>query len=61
MIAYYPNHQVAAARATYGKGKVFVTGLHPEAPQDWRDYYHLNDPDGSDEDLAVEMINWVTQ
>ncbi len=59
-IAYYPNGQIAAARALYGKGKVFVTGMHPEAPQDWRDYYHLIDSDGSDEELALEMIQWAT-
>jgi glutamine amidotransferase-like uncharacterized protein len=60
IIAKYPNGTVAAARSLYGAGKVFVTGAHPEAPQDWRDYYHLNDTDGLDHDLAVEMINWVT-
>ena len=59
-IATYPNGTVAAARSTYGKGKVFVTGAHPEAPQDWRDYYKLTDTDGLDHDLAVDMINWVT-
>ncbi len=59
IIATYPNGAVAAARSTYGKGRVFVTGLHPEAPQFWRDYYQLNDADGTDEDLAVEMIQWA--
>jgi hypothetical protein len=58
--AFYPNGQIAAARSSYGKGKVYITGMHPEAPQEWRDFYGLNDPDGDDSDLAVEMINWAT-
>jgi glutamine amidotransferase-like uncharacterized protein len=58
--ATYPNGQIAAARSVYGKGRVYVTGLHPEAPQDWRDYYRLKDADGLDDDLVMEMINWVT-
>jgi hypothetical protein len=59
VIGTYPNGQVAAARSQYGSGRIFVTGLHPEAPQDWRDYYHLKDADGLDQDLAVEMIHWA--
>ena len=59
-IAYYPTGQIAAARSTYGNGKVFIAGFHPEAPQQWRDYYGLNDPDGTDYDLVDEMIQWST-
>lgn len=43
----------------YGNGKVFITGLHPEAPQSWRTYYGINDSDGLDFDLVDEMISWV--
>jgi len=60
VVARYPNGQVAAAKSTYGKGRIFVTGLHPEAPTDWREYYHMQDSDGLDQDLAVEMLNWST-
>ena len=59
-IAYYPTGQIAAARSLYGKGKVFITGFHPEAPQDWRTYYGLSDTDGLDYDLVDEMIRWVS-
>lgn len=58
-MASYPDGSISAARTTYGLGKVYVTGAHPEAPQDWRDYYGLKDSDGMDQDLAVEMINWA--
>jgi glutamine amidotransferase-like uncharacterized protein len=61
VIATYPNGQVASARSVYGRGKIFVTGLHPEAPQSWRDYYRMKDADGLDDDLAVEMMEWVTR
>ncbi len=59
VIALYPNGQIASARSQFGKGKVFITGFHPEAPQDWRDYYGLKDPDGLDYELVDEMIQWV--
>jgi glutamine amidotransferase-like uncharacterized protein len=59
-IATYPTGQIAAARAPFGKGRVFIAGFHPEAPQQWRDYYGLTDPDGLDYDLAQEMITWAT-
>ena len=58
--ATYPNGQAASVRAPYGLGRVYVTGLHPEAPQDWRDYFKMQDTDGLDVDLAVEMIRWAT-
>ena len=60
-IAFYPNGQVATSRSKYGKGRVFVTGAHPEATKAWRRDYGLDDPDGDDHDLAIEMVNWVTQ
>lgn len=59
--ATYPNGQVAAARSNFGAGRVYVTGLHPEAPKDWSDYAHLIDQDGSDADLVMEMIDWAIQ
>ena len=57
--ATYVDGTVAAVRASYGFGRVYVTGLHPEAPQFWRDYYKLNDTDGLDNDLVEEMIEWA--
>lgn len=48
---------VAAWENRYGAGKVVVAGVHPEAPQDWKT--DLNDPDGDDFDLALEMFQRV--
>jgi glutamine amidotransferase-like uncharacterized protein len=61
VVGLYPNKQVSAMRRTYGKGRVFVTAFHPEAPQFWRDYYHLNDSDGLDFDVVESMIRWASK
>lgn len=57
--AYYDNGSWASVRSYYGKGRVYVTGVHPEAPEDWRTYFKLIDPDGLDQDVAVEMVHWA--
>lgn len=66
VISYYLNSKgqndlkhAMTIRGTFGKGKVFVTAVHPEAPLNWSTYYNLNDIDGEDFDLAVDMIKWV--
>ncbi len=61
VIARYSSGEPVTVRNTYGKGRVFVTGLHPEAPESWRTYFKLNDPDGLDYILAEQMIHWVTE
>lgn len=59
--SYARTAQVAAVRNTYGAGKVWVTGAHPEAPQWWRDSSNLFDKDGLDYDVTTEMIQWVAK
>lgn len=61
VMATYPDGTAAAVRAPYGEGRVYVAGVHPEAPQWWRDYYKLHDSDGLDYDLAVGMIQWAAR
>ncbi len=57
ILALYPNGLPATVSAKYGQGKVVVTGAHPESPRWWKsDGVKLNDDDGDDFDLAVEMI-----
>jgi len=60
-IGAYPGGSSATVRTSYGKGRVYITGAHPEAPQQWKDYNRLNDPDGDDSDLVVQMLSWVTE
>jgi glutamine amidotransferase-like uncharacterized protein len=56
VVGTYANGDVAVARGHYGKGEVFISGVHPEAGPDWTPTY---DPDGPDTDLAVSMIQEV--
>lgn len=43
VIAKYPNGLAAIAEGKVGKGFVVVSGVHPEAPADWR--YGMPDAD----------------
>lgn len=61
IMATYPNAMIASVRSVFGSGRVYVTGLHPEAPPSWRDYYKIQDSDGLDYDLAVKMIQWAAK
>jgi glutamine amidotransferase-like uncharacterized protein len=56
--SYAWNGAPAAIRGKYGKGRVFITGAHPEALPDWEP---VEDPDGPDIDLAVSMIDWAAR
>jgi hypothetical protein len=58
-IAYYADGDVAAARAAYHHGHVFLTGAHPEAPAIWSEEDGNHDPDGIDHDLATSMVKWA--
>jgi glutamine amidotransferase-like uncharacterized protein len=58
--ATYGDGKVASVRSVFGSGRVYVTGLHPEAPPAWRNEFQLQDSDGLDYALAVEMIHWVS-
>lgn len=59
VIATYGSGAVATARTKYGKGRVYITGLHPEAPLRWTQEDGLVDPDGIEQDLAAEMVRWA--
>jgi glutamine amidotransferase-like uncharacterized protein len=56
VIGTYPDGSVAVVRANYGRGKVWISGVHEEANSDWPP---THDPDGSDVFLAVQMIQAV--
>ena len=56
---YDDQVSVSAVRTTYGKGRVYLTGTHPEAPSWWWKGTGISDPDGSDQSYAADMIRWA--
>ena len=55
------DHKVAALQVNFGKGKVAVSGAHPEELNAVKLSRFFKDPDGNDRGLAVEMIHSVIQ
>jgi glutamine amidotransferase-like uncharacterized protein len=49
----------ASVFLNWGHGKVAVMGAHPEATAAWKRTDDLEDPDGSDQDIAEEMVRMV--
>ncbi|MGW7531393.1 BPL-N domain-containing protein [Amycolatopsis sp. NPDC054798] len=56
VLATYPNGAAAAVVASYGKGRVGVSGPHPEADASWYDENGLANPDGVRMDLAYDLV-----
>ncbi len=56
VIATYEDGKPATIAVRYGRGRVVVTGPHPEAPDSWKEAAGLEDPDGPDFDLADDML-----
>jgi glutamine amidotransferase-like uncharacterized protein len=56
---YRSNQRIAALVAPYGRGRVGVTGPHPEATRSWYEAHALSDPDGLDADLGHDLIDAV--
>ncbi|MBC7395892.1 MAG: hypothetical protein H7333_00490 [Bdellovibrionales bacterium] len=62
VIARYPDQvSIAAARTAYGNGRVYISGVHPEAPIWWWSGTAINDPDGSDAGYAADMLRWAAR
>ena len=61
ILAYYTNGKVAAMVQPYGKGKIGVSGTHPEADASWYAEAGLTDPDGFDADLGHDLIDTLMQ
>ena len=61
VLATYTNGTIAALVASYGKGKVGVSGPHPEATAAWYRAYNLANSDGMDADLGYDLIDTLMQ
>lgn len=57
VVAYFQNHQIAALISSYGKGKVAVSGPHPEAPESWKENAVDGDRMESNIHLAAGLVN----
>lgn len=63
VVSRYPTGEVGALRKSVGRGRVYITAFHPEAPLAWRDYYQITslDSDGLDYGVLQSMIRWAVQ
>lgn len=61
VLATYSNGKIAALVAPYGKGKVGVSGPHPEATAEWYEAAHLVNPEGISADLGHDLIDILMQ
>lgn len=59
--AHYSSGEIAAVESRFGKGRVVVSGFHPEVPTWWKRLTRKYDSDGNDFDIAVEMIRKATK
>ncbi len=57
VLATYTNGKIAALVAPYGKGKVGVSGPHPEATIAWYEASHLVNPEGVHADLGHDLLD----
>ncbi|MFF4922720.1 hypothetical protein ACFY4B_19245 [Kitasatospora sp. NPDC001261] len=60
VLARYPNGRTAAAVAPYGRGRVAVSGPHPEAPADWYGDYGLPDHSATGLTLGEDLLHTLT-
>lgn len=57
IIAYYDDGSIAALSSVYGKGKIVLSGPHPEATDDWIGEHVKNASEWkSTEDLAEDLL-----
>jgi glutamine amidotransferase-like uncharacterized protein len=58
---YESTNQINALETTFGKGRISISGTHPEAPQWWFDDGGLRDNDGLDNEYAAQMVRWAAK
>lgn len=57
----FNDKRLAGAKSHFGKGRVAVTGPHPEAGNLWKLGSGKSDADGNDQFLAGNLMKWATQ
>jgi glutamine amidotransferase-like uncharacterized protein len=61
VLATYTNGKIAALVAPYGKGKVGVSGPHPEATAEWYEEANLVNPEGVDVTPGHDLIDTLME
>jgi len=56
VVGKYPDGTPAIAEGTFGSGWMILTGVHPEAPENWRRGMSFKTPAGIDNDYAETLI-----
>jgi len=56
VVARYPDGTPAVVEGTYGSGWVILSGVHPEAPADWRRGMDFRTPADTDNAYAAALI-----
>jgi glutamine amidotransferase-like uncharacterized protein len=56
VVAKYPDGAPAIAQGKVGNGWVVLTGVHPEAPEQWRRGMSFTTPSSADNEYAAELI-----
>ena len=56
VVAKYPDGTPAVVEGTYGSGWVILSGVHPEAPADWRRGMDFKTPSDTDNVYAAALI-----
>jgi glutamine amidotransferase-like uncharacterized protein len=54
---YASNGAIAALAAPFGRGRIALSGPHPEAPDEWYTSHGLKNPDGVSFDLGCDLID----
>ena len=55
---YQTTNQINSIETNFGKGRIAISGTHPEAPQWWYDDAQIKDQDGLDNEIARDMVKW---
>lgn len=63
VIARYDNGAIATLAARVGRGRVVVSGPHPEAPRAWFRAAGLSNPDGYQDGLMQDLLSecWLRE
>jgi glutamine amidotransferase-like uncharacterized protein len=56
VVGRYPDATPAVVQGHFGHGWIILTGVHPEAPENWRGGMEFGTPASVDHDYAVTLI-----